>query len=76
MKRSYYSDSIATFLKSSSEEILGKLALNSDFSLEQTQRHAWLQQIAILQKILSPIKVLSTSSTPSHEWGDVSMWCC
>jgi hypothetical protein len=53
MKRSYYSDSITNFLKASSEEILGNLALNSDFSLEQTQRHAWLQQIAILKKTLS-----------------------
>ena len=42
IKREYYSDSIANFLKSTTEEIPGKLALNSDFSLEQTQRSAWL----------------------------------
>ncbi|MFA4828365.1 MAG: hypothetical protein WC855_08840 [Thermodesulfovibrionales bacterium] len=42
IKRDYYSDSIANFLKSTTEEIIGKLAVNSDFSLEQTQRDAWL----------------------------------
>lgn len=52
MKREYYSNSIAHFLSSSSEEIFSHLALHNDFSLEQTQRHAWLQQIAILQKTL------------------------
>jgi hypothetical protein len=54
IKRDYYSDSIAIFLKTSIEEILGKLALHSDFSLEQTQRNAWLAEINILRKILSP----------------------
>lgn len=54
IKRDYYSDSIANFLKTSTEEILGKLALHSDFSLEQTQRNAWLAEINILRKILSP----------------------
>lgn len=54
IKRDYYSDSIANFLKSTTEEILGKLALRSDFSLEQTQRSAWLVEIDALRKILSP----------------------
>jgi DUF2075 family protein len=53
IKRDYYSDSIANFLKSTTEEILGKLALHSDFSIEQTQRSAWLAEISILRKILS-----------------------
>lgn len=54
MKREYYSDSIAGFLKSSPEEILGQLARNNDFSLEQTQRNAWLAEIDILHSILQP----------------------
>jgi len=33
IKRGHYSDSIANFLKSTTEEIIGKLALNSDFYL-------------------------------------------
>jgi len=40
MKRAFYSDSIANFLKSSKEEIIGKLALGNEFTLEQTQREA------------------------------------
>jgi len=54
MKREYFSDSIAGFLKSSPDEILGQLAKNNDFSLEQTQRNAWLAEIDILRSILQP----------------------
>ena len=54
MKRAFYSDSIVNFLKSSEEEIIGKLALGNEFSLEQTQREAWLVEIEILKNVLSP----------------------
>lgn len=54
MKREYYSDSIPNFLCSSTEEILGTLALNNDFALIQTQRCAWVAQIEILREILTP----------------------
>ncbi|MDP1854151.1 MAG: DUF2075 domain-containing protein [Candidatus Omnitrophota bacterium] len=53
MKRAYYSDSISNFCKSSPEEIVGKLAINNDFSLEQTQRDAWLEEINILHRTIS-----------------------
>jgi len=56
MRREYYSDTIANFLKTSSDEILGKLAQSSEFALEQTQRDAWLEEIRILQNILQPHK--------------------
>jgi hypothetical protein len=56
MKRAFYSDSIANFLKSSEEEIIGKLALGNEFPLEQTQREAWLVEIRVLQNILSSYK--------------------
>jgi predicted metalloenzyme YecM len=52
MKREYFSDSIANFLKTTPNEIIGELARNNDFSLEQTQRDAWLEEINILQKAL------------------------
>ena len=52
MQREYYSDTIANFLKTSTNEILGKLAQSSEFALEQTQRDAWLEEIRILQNIL------------------------
>ena len=53
INRAYYSDSIKNFLKDTTEEILGKLALNSEFSLEQSQRDAWIEEINILQDVLS-----------------------
>ncbi len=52
MIRSYYSDSIESFLQSSTEHIIGVLAINNEYALEQTQRVAWEQQILILQKVL------------------------
>ncbi|MBU0634535.1 MAG: DUF2075 domain-containing protein [Candidatus Omnitrophica bacterium] len=52
MKRSYYSDSIANFCKSTPEEIIGKLAINNEFSLEQSQRDAWNEEIKILHETL------------------------
>ena len=56
MKREYYSDSIDSFLNTNSEEILGKLASKNEFSLEQTQRDAWLEEIDILHTVLSPFR--------------------
>jgi hypothetical protein len=54
MKREYYSETISNFLRTSPEEILGKLAVNNDFALIQTQRDAWVAQIAILSETLAP----------------------
>ena len=54
MRREYYSDPILDFLHRSNEEILGKLAQGNDFSLEQTQRDAWLEEIRILKNVLQP----------------------
>ena len=53
MRREYYSDAIADFLKTNPDEILGKLVRNSDFDLGQTQRDAWLEEISILHNVLS-----------------------
>jgi hypothetical protein len=55
MKRDYYSDSIANFLNTSTNEVLGTLARNSGFTIEQTQRDAWLEEIAILKIALRNI---------------------
>jgi hypothetical protein len=52
MNRAFYSNSISKFLDSSPEEILGILAKNNQFNLEQTQRDAWLIEIEILKEIL------------------------
>ena len=56
MRREYYSDTIANFLKTTPTEILGELVKSNDFALEQTQRDAWLEEINILQKTLQPCK--------------------
>jgi Schlafen group 3, DNA/RNA helicase domain len=53
MKREYYSDSISNFLSSDVDAILGALERGNDFSLELTQRDAWLEEIQILQSVLS-----------------------
>jgi hypothetical protein len=53
MKRDYYSDSIINFQNTTPDKILGILARNNDFTLEQTQRDAWLEEITILQKVLT-----------------------
>lgn len=53
MQREYYSNSIESFIKSTPDEILGKLTRNGDFDLVQTQRDAWLVEIDILQNILA-----------------------
>ncbi len=52
MKRYYYSNSIATFLKAKPIEILGTLTENNDFDLGQNQRDAWIEEINILQRVL------------------------
>ncbi len=56
MKRDYYSDSIEIFVRTSPDEILGKLTRGSDFPIEQTQRDAWLEEIRILKKVLSNVE--------------------
>ncbi len=57
MKRDYYSDSIAKFRETSPNEILGMLVKSSGgFSVEPTQREAWLEEIRILQTVLSDIQ--------------------
>ena len=53
MKREYYSDSIANFIKSKPDEILGILTKNSEFDVGVSQRDAWLEEIDILRDILS-----------------------
>ena len=53
MKRSFYASLISNFLSSSYENILGVLADNNEFSLEQNQKLAWKEQIKILKETLA-----------------------
>ena len=50
--RAFYSASIADFVNAESNSVLGNLAENSGFSIETTQRDAWISQITILQNEL------------------------
>lgn len=52
MNRYFYSDTIDVFLDKSEDAILGTLAANNTFTLESTQRDAWLQEIRILKGVL------------------------
>jgi DUF2075 family protein len=52
MKRHYYSDIISKFCNSSSQEILGAIVESNEFSVETTQKDAWLEQIKVLKPIL------------------------
>lgn len=48
----FYKDPIPKFLELSHSEIIGKLAMNSQFADELTQKNAWKEEIIILQKTL------------------------
>jgi hypothetical protein len=52
MRRAYYTDTIQNFLKMTPQEILGALVEHSEFSVETTQKEAWIEQIRILSSIL------------------------
>lgn len=56
MSRAYYSDSIAGFLATTTDTIIGKLARASEFPVEQSQRIAWEGQIEILRSIVEKYK--------------------
>jgi hypothetical protein len=50
--RTYYHAPISSFLQDDAERILGVLASQHHHALEESQRWAWLQQIAILKSSL------------------------
>jgi hypothetical protein len=54
LKRHLYSATLSDFLGADAESILGRLTKASAFSIEQPQRDAWLEEIRILKKILTP----------------------
>ncbi|MBT4327634.1 MAG: hypothetical protein HOD60_12155, partial [Candidatus Nitrosopelagicus sp.] len=52
MGRAYYSKELQEFLTDDNDGILGELANNHQFALEEQQRNAWMQQIDILKNEL------------------------
>ena len=53
MKQAYYTASITEFLKAQPENVLGHLAAQHAHDLDPLQRHAWIEQTALLQNVLS-----------------------
>lgn len=64
--RAWYDASIAEFLGTDPDTVFGILAKNPDFDLAMTQKAAWLEQIAFLQKNLQGLtgKVLLEFNIP------------
>ena len=52
IKHSFYSNTINSFIEESESSILGKLSAANTFSLEETQKRAWITQISILKEAL------------------------
>ncbi len=52
VERSHYSASLAEFLASSDETVLGTIAKASKFAIETTQRDAWVGQMSVLRGAL------------------------
>jgi len=50
--RAWYSSSIAGFLQTQPDTIVGRLARNSEYSLLSTQKDAWLAEIGFLREQL------------------------
>jgi len=56
MKRAYYSDKISNFLNTSNGEVIEKLVSANTFTLEQTQKDAWYEEIGILRNALQGLE--------------------
>lgn len=52
MRRAYYEASLETFLQQDENLILGTLARNNEYTLEDLQRNSWLAEIRILKEQL------------------------
>ncbi len=53
MKRALYSASIAEFCAADADHILGTIVEHISFTLEHTQRNAWMEEIRILKEVTS-----------------------
>lgn len=55
VQRAFYTSNVQNFLLQHENTILGELARNNPFPLEDLQRNAWLEEILILKKNLKEI---------------------
>ena len=51
--RAFYSDTFDMFLKKNKNEILGIIATNNGFDLNDLQKNTWIYEITLLQSILT-----------------------
>lgn len=56
MTRCYYEAPISLFLQQDDASIFGEISKNHSFSLEETQKRAWIEEIKILKKELCELK--------------------
>jgi hypothetical protein len=52
MARAHYHAQFHSFLSATDEEVLGHLSLNNEFTLDQLQKNAWVEEIHILRNCL------------------------
>lgn len=52
----YYVADVATFIGTTSDEVLGAITANSAFAVDPSQRDAWVMQIAVLKPALAGVK--------------------
>ena len=57
MKRCFYDAPISVFLSQKDEEILGVLSKGNTFDLTLEQRDAWMEEIQIMKRVLSELRV-------------------
>ncbi len=53
IRRWWYADTIAGFLRSSDEQVVGALSLGSTFDVTEEQIRAWKTQISVLRQALA-----------------------
>ena len=75
MNSYFYSNTIQDFLTSSTNEIFGTIARNSDFPDEPTQKGHGTKKSGCLKKYLQIIKAASSLNIPFQEWEEELMWC-
>ena len=49
----YYESDVATFIGTTADAVLGRIAANSAFAVEPSQRNAWVLQIEVLKSALT-----------------------
>jgi hypothetical protein len=60
MKPAYYQASLGSFLRADPAAVLGELTQFHGFALEQPQRDAWREEIAIMRRLVRHFQYLNS----------------